>query len=223
MNPLGGRELAQEEIRTTIVIVRHGECAGNREGLFRGRCDFPLNECGLRQAEALANELKGLGLCRIFSSPLSRATETAAKIAETCGTVWETRSGFNNIALGKWEGRPKKEVEEEYPEEWRLWIEHPDRLHVPGGESLADVQRRAFSNLEHLVRTYRGETFAVVSHRGVIKPLLAACLGLAEPSFWKLHVDTASYSILVHGEKRGYCLTLLNQNRHLAEMVQEWV
>jgi probable phosphoglycerate mutase len=215
--------LAQQGIRTTIVIIRHGECAGNREGLFRGRCDFPLNETGIRQAEALAHELRDTGITRIFSSPLLRATETAGKIAETCGIEWETRSGFNNIALGQWEGRPKKEVEEDFPEEWRLWIEHPDRLHIPGGESLSDVQRRAFSNLEHLVHTFTGETFAVVSHRAVIKPLLAACLGMTEPSFWKLHVDTASYSLLVHEEKRGYCLTLLNQVRHLSEMTSEWV
>lgn len=215
--------MTQQGIRTTIYIVRHGECLGNREGLFRGRCDFPLNDIGIRQAEALALELKGRGITRIFSSPLSRATETASRIAETCGAQWETRAGFNNMALGQWEGRPKKEVEEEFPEEWGLWIEHPDRLHIPGSESLSEVQRRAFSNLEHLVHVYAGETIAVVSHRAVIKPLLAACIGLSEPSFWRLHVDTASYSILVHEGKRGYCLTLLNQNRHLAEMVQEWV
>ena len=215
--------MAEQGLRTTIFIVRHGECAGNREGLFRGRCDFPLNETGIRQAEALALELKGLGLTRIYTSPLSRATETARIIADACGADFETRAGFNNMSLGEWEGRPKREVMEEYPEEWSLWIEHPDRLHVPGGESLPDVQRRAFSNLEHLVRTHPGETFAIVSHRAVIKPLLAACLGIAEPSFWKLHVDTASYSILVHEEKRGYCLTLLNQNKHLAEVIQEWV
>ena len=215
--------MAEQGLRTTIFIVRHGECAGNREGLFRGRCDFPLNETGIRQAEALALELKGLGLTRIYTSPLARATETARIIADACGADFETRAGFNNMSLGEWEGRPKREVMEEYPEEWSLWIEHPDRLHVPGGESLPDVQRRAFSNLEHLVRTHPGETFAVISHRAVIKPLLAACLGIAEPSFWKLHVDTASYSILVHEEKRGYCLTLLNQNKHLAEVIQEWV
>lgn len=215
--------MAEQGLRTTIFIVRHGECAGNREGLFRGRCDFPLNETGIRQAEALALELKGLGLTRIYTSPLARATETARIIADACGADFETRAGFNNMSLGEWEGRPKREVMEEFPEEWSLWIEHPDRLHVPGGESLPDVQRRAFSNLDHLVRTHPGETFAVVSHRAVIKPLLAACLGIAEPSFWKLHVDTASYSILVHEEKRGYCLTLLNQNKHLAEVIQEWV
>lgn len=215
--------MSHQGIRTTIFIVRHGECIGNREGLFRGRCDFPLNDIGIRQAEALALELKGQGITRIFSSPLSRAAETASRIAETCSAQWEIRAGFNNMALGQWEGRPKREVEEEFPEEWSLWIEHPDRLHIPGAESLSEVQRRAFSNLEHLVHVYAGETIAVVSHRAVIKPLVAACLGLAEPSFWRLHIDTASYSILVHEEKRGYCLTLLNQNRHLDEMVQEWV
>jgi len=164
-----------------------------------------------------------MGLTRVYSSPLARAADTAKIVSEACNAEWQVREGFTNIALGEWEGRPKKEIEQEFPEEWSLWLEHPDRLHIPGGETLSEVQRRAFSNLEHLVRTCAGETFAIVTHRAVIKPLLAACLGIMEPSFWKLHVDTASYSILAHDEKRGYCLTLLNQNRHLAELVQEWV
>ena len=53
---------------TRILLVRHGECAGNREGRFRGRVDFPLNETGLAQARALAGALKSVPLDRIFTS-----------------------------------------------------------------------------------------------------------------------------------------------------------
>lgn len=212
-----------ETKRTTILLVRHGECAENRDGVFRGRRDVPLNENGIRQAEALAEELQRYAPTALFTSPLERAKHTALVIGHRAGIPVEERSGFTNMALGPWEGQPKALIRETYPEEWELWLRHPERLALPGAETLDDVQRRAFANLEHLVRHRSGTTFAVVTHRAVIKPLLAACLDIQPPAFWRLHVDTASYSVLFHEEGRGYCCTLLNQTRHLPDVVSEWV
>lgn len=212
-----------ERSRTTIILIRHGECAGNREGLFRGRSDFPLNDSGKLQAKALAGAVSLLSPSIVFSSPLSRASETARAVCENCGIPLEIRQGFNNIALGKWESRKKTEIEQEYPEEWKLWLSHPERLHVNGGETLTDVQRRAFANLNAIIGSHQGETVAVVSHRAVIKPLLAAALNIGEPYFWRIHIDTASFSILTHETTRGYCLVSLNQTSHLEHIISEWV
>lgn len=208
---------------TTIILIRHGECAGNREGMFRGRADFPLNEKGREQAAALAREMVPLAPEHIYTSPLARATETAETIAQACGVIPEKREGFNNMALGPWEGVSKTAIREEFPVEWELWLTNPERLRIPGAERLADVQRRAFSNLEHLAHLHKGETIAIVTHRAVLKPLVAAALGISEPYFWKIHADTASYSILTHERRRGYCCTLLNQTKHLAGFISEWV
>ncbi|MFA7202961.1 MAG: histidine phosphatase family protein, partial [Candidatus Caldatribacteriota bacterium] len=70
--------------KTVIILVRHGECRGNREGLFRGRSDFPLNEVGIMQARELAQEIKQFHPSRIYTSPLTRATQTAEEIKEEC-------------------------------------------------------------------------------------------------------------------------------------------
>jgi len=209
--------------RTTIILIRHGECAGNREGLFRGRSDFPLNDSGKLQAKALAGAVFPLSPSIVFSSPLSRSYETARAVSESCGIPLEIRHGFNNMALGKWENRKKSEIEQEYPEEWSLWLSHPERLRISGGETLSDVQRRSIANLNMIVASHKGETIAVVSHRAVLKPLLAAALDIGEPSFWRTHLDTASFSILSHQRTRGYCLLSLNQTSHLEHLIREWV
>lgn len=212
------------EVMTTAVIVRHGECPGNREGLFRGRKDFPLNENGVKQAQALATAIsKRWDISAVYSGPLSRAMETARIVAERCDAPFYSDESFNNINLGPWEGRPKVEVEKEFPKEWQTWLLSPEDLRLPGAESLGDVQRRAFEGLEALIRRHRGEPFVVVSHRAVIKPLIAACLKISPPYFWRTHVDTASYSVLVHNGARGYCLTQLNETDHLESFIQEWV
>ncbi len=208
---------------TLIILVRHGECEGNIKGIFRGRAVFPLNERGLIQAQDLARELKNFPIKHIYSSPLTRARQTAETIGKQCRIEVKVEEKFNNIELGSWEGRFKKEIAQEYPEEWELWVNNPEKLKVKDMETLYDVQKRTKACLDSIVSAQKGETLAVVSHRAVLKPLIAACLNIASPYFWKIHLDTASYSLLSYKEGRGYCLVQLNQTKHLKEYVTEWV
>lgn len=209
--------------RTTILLARHGECRGNVEGLFRGRVDFPLNERGLRQAAELGSALRPYSPEAVMTSPLLRAKDTARAIAGACSIRVEEDEGFNNISLGIWEGQPKTEIAERYPGQWKIWLENPERLAVEGAESLDDVLRRSMAALDRAAAKYRGGTFAVVTHRTVIKPLLAGCLGIPSPYFWKVHMDTGSYSILVHDDLHGYSLFSLNRTDHLSGFTTEWV
>lgn len=205
---------------TTIYLIRHGECAGNREGLFRGRYDFPLNELGRSQAGWLAEELKDVVLDAVYSSPLSRAMQTAKLICKGRGIEPIVEQGFHNIYLGEWEGRPKTEIAERFAAEFRLWRTEPEKLKMKGAETLAQVQKRALETLIRITKERMGGGFAVVTHRAVLKPLIAGILGIAEPYFWKLHPDTAAYSIIEHSQ-RGYALSLFNQTGHLKEFIRE--
>jgi phosphoserine phosphatase len=208
--------------RTIIILVRHGECRGNREGLFRGRSDFPLNEVGLSQAIELAKEVKLFQPIRIFTSPLSRARQTAEAISRECNIEIEERFGMNNIELGPWEGKFKEFIAQKYPEQWQVWLNEPEKLTVSGMESLDQVQKRAKKDLDDLIKQYFGKTIVIISHRAVLKPLIAACLGINKPYFWRIHLDTASYSILHFEKKQGFILVQLNQNKHLNEFISEW-
>lgn len=208
---------------TLIILARHGECEGNIKGMFRGRTDFPLNERGLIQARDLAKELKNFPLKHIYTSPLSRARQTAEAIGQECGIEVKLEEQFNNIELGSWGGQFKEEIARLYPREWELWVNNPEKLQVKDMETLYDVQKRTKACLDSLVSRYDGEVLVVVSHRAVLKPLIAACLNIASPYFWRIHLDTASYSLLSYKEGRGYCLLQLNQTKHLKEYVTEWV
>jgi len=208
---------------TLIILVRHGECEGNIKGIFRGRTDFPLNKRGLAQAEDLAQELKKFPLKHIYTSPLSRAKQTAEAISRKCGVKVNIEEQLNNIELGNWEGRFMKDIAKLYPKEWDLWVHNPERLKMKDMETLDDVQKRAKACLDRLVSQHNGEVLVVVSHRAVLKPLIAGCLNISPPYFWKIHFDTASYSLLSYKEGRGYCLVQLNQTKHLREYVAQWV
>lgn len=210
-------------MKTTLIFIRHGECEGNRAGLFRGRIDFPLNKNGIRQAEALREEIRRFKIDVVYTSPLSRALKTAEIIGEPHGLTPVVEEGFNNITLGLWEGRVKSEVEREYPREWRIWVTVPEELDLPGLERLEDVKERAYSALLKILERHEGEVIAIVTHRAVLKPLFAAMFEVKKPYFWKFHFDTASYSVVEHRRERGFTLVLLNETKHLSNFVIEEV
>ncbi len=205
--------------RITFYFIRHGESKGNKEGLFRGRTDFPLTELGKKQAQSLARALKGIRFSAIISSPLKRAYETALFVAN--GQVVRVMDEFNNINLAEWEGKRKEYIRKKYPREWHLWITEPEKLRILGAETLDEVKERASRGVWKLIDEYKEGTFCIVTHRAVLKPLFAELLGIKKPYFWRLHFDTASYSIIEYDDKRGFTLMKLNVTHHLPEFEVE--
>jgi len=203
----------------TICLIRHGETQANRDGIFRGRGEVPLSPAGLKQAQELRAYFAPLGEQRVFSSPLQRATQTATACFP--GRAIELQELVNNLDLGRWAGRKKKEIAAEEPELWRRWLEEPERMVFPGGESLAAMKARA-RHFNRLLLEASEERIAVVSHRSVLKALLAESLGLGEKWFWKFHLDNASITVLLHDASRGFVLAKLNETAHLSATVFEW-
>ena len=203
----------------TIYLIRHGETQANRDGVFRGRGEVPLSPAGLAQAGELRAWFASLGVERVLSSPLQRAAQTAAICFP--GRAIELQELVNNLDLGRWAGRRKKEIAVEEPELWRRWLEEPERMAFPGGESLAAVKARTRA-FALLLASAPEERIAVVTHRSVLKALLAETLGLAERWFWKFHLDNASVTLLLHEATRGFVLAKLNETSHLSAHVFEW-
>ena len=207
-----------------IYLIRHGETAGNKEGRFRGRTDFPLNERGLEQAESLAAELQDIPFSNIFCSPLIRATKTAEIINRFHGCSIQICEEINNAFLGNWEGKLKTEVKNKFPNLYQIWLENPEQLNVKGMERIDQIRERSGQFIRKLVQDldkHEEIHLAVVSHRAVFKPMIADLIGIQAPYFWKIHMETASYSIIEYSDERGFLLYQLNQNKHLTEFVVE--
>ena len=118
-----------------LLLIRHGETAGNRQR-YIGWEDIPLNDTGRAQAAALAAALADEPLGRVFASPLVRARDTAAPLAEARGLAVEVREELKEIDYGRLQGRLK-----EGGGRLRLRKQHLTEA-LPGGESLLDVWRR---------------------------------------------------------------------------------
>jgi len=73
----------QDDSDVTIVhLMRHGE-VHNPHGILYGRLpDYHLSELGTKMAERVADHLAARDITHVVSSPLERAQETAAPIAD---------------------------------------------------------------------------------------------------------------------------------------------
>ncbi|HAF06847.1 TPA: phosphoglycerate mutase [candidate division WOR-3] len=196
-----------------IFLVRHGESEGNRDNKFRGRVDFPLTDIGMAQANDLKDFLKDFEFEMIVSSPLKRSLQTAQPIADLKKIEVKKDENFNNISLGPWENLTKDYVEKNFPKEWEIWKKNPEYLEVEGMEKLDDVMKRSKNRLKELVRISKGNIL-VVTHRAVLKPLVAGILGIEKPYFWKIHFDPASTTIFEYRDE-NFMLKNLNINYYL--------
>jgi len=207
---------------TKIYLVRHGQTAWNKEEIFRGRSDVPLDETGLREAELAAGFFRGAEVTAIYSSPLSRASQTAGKIAEVLSLKVVPLEGIMDMSFGVWEGRPLREIKENDGERYRQWLEAPHRLNLPGGESLDEVRERSMAALEGVIRRHAEEAVILVSHRVINKVILCAILGLDNSHFWQLAQDTTAINLIHHRNGR-YSLSLMNETCHLKPLLNQKV
>jgi len=205
---------------TSIYLVRHGQTAWNREEIFRGRTDVPLDETGMRQAELAAKYFIGMEIHRIYSSPLSRAWETAQKIAQLHNLKVEPLEGIIDLSFGNWEGHSHKDIRINDKEIYRLWREEPHRVRLPGGESLDDVRVRAMASLEEVIRNHSGKTLVLVSHRVVNKVLICGILGLDNSHFWQITQDTTAINLIQY-KKGKYILSFMNETCHLRPLKED--
>lgn len=165
-----------------LIVVRHGQTAANADGLILGRADPPLTDVGRRQAAALAGALAGPA--RVVSSPLRRATETAAAF----GVPVQIDERWIELDYGSLDGTPAASVGNDVWDRWRA-----DRHFAPpGGESLAALGARVRDACDDLVVEAVDSDVVVVTHVSPIKAAVAWALAVHDDVAWRLYVDDAS-------------------------------
>ena len=159
---------------TTVYLVRHGATEWNHSRRAQGTADIDLNDAGREQADEAGERLKDAGLSAVYSSDLKRAFDTARSIAGRHGLEVITDPRFQEIDQGEWTGLHVDEIARRWPDEWGPARHYSKR---PGGESPAEVRRRALAGLKDAVQRFPDGSIAVVSHGGTIRTLSAEALG----------------------------------------------
>lgn len=199
---------------TTVLAVRHGETAWNRESRIQGHLDIPLSPLGLAQAQRLAQALAGEPLDAIYASDLGRARQTAAAVAERVGLPVQEDAGLRERGFGCFEGLSWSEIESRWPEQALRWKRRDPDFGSEGGERLRDFYARAVGAVERLAQAHPGQTLLVVAHGGVMDCLYRAGrrLALEAPRSWTL--GNASINRLLY-TPAGLSVVGWNDDLHL--------
>ena len=204
---------------TCIVLIRHGQTAWNREARFRGQSDVPLEEAGLRQAEATGQYVASRWpVVAVYASPLSRTIKTAEAIAEPQGLAAEPLGSLKDINFGEFQGLLGTEAEQRYPDIYRAWLEAPHTVRFPGGESLEIVRDRVTDGLEAVVARHPDDTVALVSHTVVNRVTLCIVLGWGNDRFWRMRQETCAVNVFTVMGDGTFTIALLNDTSHLLHL-----
>ena len=163
---------------TRLYLVRHGATQSTEEGRFSGSEGVELSEEGRWQAAELGDRLRSEGISAAYTSPLSRARDTARILCHRCGLAATERDGLREISHGHWEGLTRAQVEARFAPEYAAWEEDPFTYAPSGGESGVAVLARALPALREIVTAHAGERVLVVSHKATIRLLLSSLLGI---------------------------------------------
>jgi broad specificity phosphatase PhoE len=183
------------ETMTTILLIRHATTALVGKSLAGRMADVSLSEEGKLQAIRLAERLKHLPIKALYSSPLERALETAAPLADKLQFQVGVRNEFTEFDFGKWTGRTIEELRGE--ETFRLFNEFRSVTPAPEGELMLTAQARIVAGLQQLCVQHQGEAIAIFSHSDMIKAAIVHYAGMPLDLMQRLEIDPASVSVVV--------------------------
>ncbi|MBP5601878.1 MAG: histidine phosphatase family protein [Treponema sp.] len=185
-----------------VYIIRHGKTDWNKEYRFQGAQDIPLNQEGRDAAFALGKRLAGIHFDAVYSSPLSRAYETACIVAETSGALRQAQEPrdmcslndpvkeplLTELSFGEFEGLPFDQwMNTDEPRKY--FFKEPGRYVPPkGGETFeSGIERTGkfvHTVLEPLYEKNPGARIMIVAHGAILAALMCNLEGRSVENYW---------------------------------------
>lgn len=197
-----------------IILWRHGQTDLNRQRRLQGASDYPLNDTGIAQAKAAAKKIADLGPTHIVSSDLSRAYDTATRLARRTDLEIVVDPRVQERSFGSWEGLTADEIAEVDREGLTKWRAGQE----PGGdvETREACGRRVVESIadwSDRLADHDDAVLVIVSHGGAISNGIMSLLG-TNPSLSQplAGMDNCHWAILAPQANRTPAWRLMAYN-----------
>ena len=199
-----------------FYLVRHGETEWNRLGKFQGLTDVSLNDRGVAQARDSARAAMSWDHGALYASPLKRTVQVADEIRKLSGVPVVTDPGLRELNLGDLEGVSGAEMRAGWPEVYASWRKNPADVVMPNGESITQLQERAWNVILEIERSHSEESAViVVSHNFTIRTIICAILDIPLYNFHRMSLGLGSLCTF-ESDGNGRRLVTYNCNSHLS-------
>lgn len=204
-----------------LYMLRRGETVFSINKGYCGALDVELTESGQAMAQAFADEYKSLSWEAIYCSPMKRAIATATPLAKATGLTLEIRDGIKECNYGKWEGKTKEEVNNEFHSNYVDWMTEPAWNAPEKGETAVQVRNRAMNVIAEIEENHRDGNVMLVAHRTTLRIVLCSLMGI-DLGRYRDHLDypAASLSVVRFG-KYGPMLERMGDRSFMAKELRE--
>jgi broad specificity phosphatase PhoE len=206
-----------------LILIRHALTDYNLQNRYCGACDPPLNNKGIRQAERIAQCLRGLHIDKVYSSDLRRAYQTAQIIFKN--NLIQKSADFREMNFGIFEGLRYEEILKRFPSIYSDWIKDPLGVRIPKGEGLNGLSERVKKRLSFILsqcksdscvrKQDKAKTIAIVTHGGPIRIILCDALKYDLALFWQITQDVGALNVIDYSEDRNPLIVKINDTSHL--------
>ncbi|MBR5579056.1 MAG: histidine phosphatase family protein [Lachnospiraceae bacterium] len=181
-----------------IYFMRHGETDWNKERRLQGQSDIPLNNYGVFLAKETAAALSHISFDRIYSSPLTRAFETASIMAENRNIKVITDDRLLELSFGEGEGLSLSYIHSHPESELYNFIHNPcEYIPAKGGETLDNLFYRCGLFLRECIFPLENscKNILVVGHGALIRGMIYHMNGRSIADFWSVTHKNCSVTI----------------------------
>jgi len=179
-----------------IYLLRHGEVVLAETRRFIGHLDVPLSPRGEQQSLAQAARLASVKLAALYTSDLARARRTGEIVGAPHGLVPTVVPELREMAMGRWEGLTAAAIQRDEPVKFAEWMANVGEFPFPDGESVPDLEARAWPAFESITGAHAGQSIAIVAHGGTNRALLCRALGLPSGRLLSMGQDYGALTVL---------------------------
>jgi len=173
-----------------VFLARHGETESNRAGIYAGRRNDPLTRQGRLQVIRLADQIGPLGIREIWTSSIWRALESATLLRDRLKVPLKVDQRLDEMRLGPWDGRSEAEVARDFPDDYSLWLTHPDQVRLAGRETLTQVAARTMAAVSDASATHLPTL--LMTHVAPIRVAVLATVACPLGSYKRVTIPNAS-------------------------------
>lgn len=180
----------QDNLTKRVFIIRHGQTMMNKSFSMQGRSDEPLNDEGIKQAEETAAWFKEQGITfdRVYTSPLTRAVQTAEIIAGSSVEIIRDQR-LVEMEYGPYEGC---DLRNPPPELLEFFSDFANKPAPEGMEQLDSVVARLGDFIEEIKSSPEDMNVLVSTHAIAMKGALEYLTDGPKDTYWAQHIGNCA-------------------------------
>ncbi len=166
-----------------VVLIRAGGTVYDEQNRLQGILDIPLSDRGhaevTRMVPRLARLLAGSTLSALYCGPPENVLRTAEIIGKGLGIRPKRIDDLRNLNQGLWQGLQIDEIKRRNTKLFRQWIDDPETICPPHGETVENAMERIRAAFRPLLRRHQDDLIGLVAGDPLAR--MVACYLKCEP------------------------------------------